>query len=347
MSYTVAVLGASGAVGQEMVATLERRGFPAGELRLLASPRSAGRTLRFQGRLHTVTAVTPESFEGVDVALFSAGGGVSQEWAPIAAEKGAIVVDNTSAFRMADDVPLVIPEVNAHVLEQKLARGIIANPNCSTIQMIHALKPLHDAFTIKRIVVATYQSVSGKGTRAIDEMLDQSAAVLAGEDDFECEQFPHQIAFNVLPHIDSFTENGYTKEELKMVNETRKILEAPGIMVSATCVRVPVTRGHSEAVNVEFEKKVTPEKARELLAAFPGIVVVDDVANNHYPLPLYAENREPTFVGRIRQDISNPQGTSLDMWIVSDNLWKGAALNAVQIAEWLASKGKLGKSAAK
>jgi aspartate-semialdehyde dehydrogenase len=341
MGYTVAVLGASGAVGQEMIATLERRRFPVAELRLLASERSAGRTTVFAGQRLTVTAVDAKSFEGVDIALFSAGGDVSKKWAPVAASKGALVIDNTSAFRMEADVPLVVPEVNAGALAQRPSRGIIANPNCSTIQMVHVLKPLHDAFRLKRVVVATYQSVSGKGTRAINEMLEQTSGLLHGEEDVTIEQFPHRIAFNCLPHIDSFTDNGYTKEEMKMVNETRKILEAPDVQVSATCVRVPVTRGHSEAVNAEFEKKVTPAQARELLAAFPGVVVIDDPANCNYPMPIYAEDREPTFVGRIRQDISNPAGTSLDMWIVADNLWKGAALNAVQIAEWLVANGKV------
>lgn len=341
MSYVVAILGASGAVGQEMLRTLERRGFPVKELRLLASARSAGRRLPFRGRLLTVEAVTPESFEGVDFALFSAGGSVSKEWAPIAAAKGAIVIDNTSAFRMDADVPLVVPEVNAHAIDTLPARRIVANPNCSTIQMVHVLKPLHEAFALRRLVIATYQSVSGKGAQAMEELRAQSRAILEGRSDFEMAQFPHQIAFNCLPHIDSFTDNGYTKEELKMVNETHKILEAPQIRVSATCVRVPVLRGHSEAVNAEFERAVTPAQARELLAATPNVVVVDDPARADYPLPIYAEGRDETFVGRIRQDISNPAGTSLDLWIVADNLLKGAALNAVQIAEWLVAHDKV------
>ncbi len=335
----VAVLGASGAVGQEIIQTLEQRQFPCSELLLLASERSAGRKLPFRGRLIEVKAVTAEAFEGVKFGLFSAGGSVSAEWAPIAAKAGAIVIDNTSHFRMHEDVPLIVPEVNGDLLMQRPPKGIFANPNCSTIQMVHALQPLHKAWGIKRIVVSTYQSTSGKGSRAMEEMEEQTAALLNGDENVVPQQFPHQIAFNVLPHIDSFTDNGYTKEELKMVNETRKILRAPGINVSATCVRVPVFRSHSESVNVEFEKPVDVAEARRLLAATPNVVVVDNPAKNEYPLAIYAEGRDETFVGRIRKDISNPAGTSLDMWIVSDNLRKGAALNAVQIAEALLKNG--------
>lgn len=339
--FTVAILGASGAVGQEMLRTLEQRGFPTRELRLLASPRSAGRKFPFRGQLHTVQPVSEDAFTGVDFALFSAGGSVSLEWAPKAAAKGAVVIDNTSAFRMEKDIPLVVPECNAHILETLPARRIIANPNCSTIQMVVVLKPLHVQFGIKRIIVATYQSVSGKGGAAMEELRDQSLAVLGGDPELEIKVFPHQIAFNCLPHIDVFVENGYTKEELKMVNETRKILEAPDIRVSATCVRVPVFRGHSESVNVEFAKKVTPAQARAALDGAPGVALVDDPAKAHYPTPIYSDGRDETYVGRIRQDLSNPDGTSLEMWIVSDNLRKGAALNAVQIAEWLAANKKV------
>ena len=291
MGYTVAILGASGAVGQQALRLLEQRQFPVDELRLLASPRSAGKKVPFRGRLLTVEAVTPELFEGVDVAIFSAGGGVSEEWAPIAAEKGAIVVDNTSAFRMAEDVPLVVPEVNVHTIEKRPPRGIIANPNCSTIQMVHTLKPLHDKWTLKRLVVATYQSVSGAGNVAIDETLDQSAAILAGDEEIEPKKFPHQIAFNAIPHIDVFQDNGYTKEEMKMVNETRKILEASDIRTSVTCVRVPVLRGHSESINAEFDSKVSADEARDILSKFPGIVVVDDPKNGHYPLATYRDRK--------------------------------------------------------
>lgn len=337
--FNIAILGASGAVGQEILSVLEQRQFPINELKLLASPRSAGKKFPFRGKLHEVQPVTAESFKGVHFGLFSAGGSVSAEWAPIAAQAGAIVIDNTSHFRMVEDVPLIVPEVNGDLLGQRPPRGVIANPNCSTIQMVHALNPLHRKYGIKRIVVATYQSVSGKGSRAMEEMEEQTAAFLEGADEVKPEQFPHQIAFNVLPHIDSFTDNGYTKEELKMVNETRKILRSPAIQVSATCVRVPVFRGHSEAVNVEFEKPVELDEVRRLLAAEDNIVVIDEPKKNDYPLPIYAEGRDETFVGRIRKDISNPAGTGLDLWIVSDNLRKGAALNAVQIAEYLVAKG--------
>lgn len=338
--YTVAVLGASGAVGQEMIRTLEQRNFPIKELRLLASPRSAGTKVPAFGKLNEVQAVEEKSFEGVDIGLFSAGGSVSAEWAPIAAKHGAIVVDNTSHFRMEKDVPLIVPEVNGDLLTERPPRGIFANPNCSTIQMVQVLAPLHEKFGLRRVVVATYQSVSGKGARAIEETEQQSLAILEGID-YEPHEFPHQIAFNVLPHIDSFTDNGYTKEEIKMVNETRKILRADGIMLSATCVRVPVFRGHSEAVNCEFEKEVRVQEVRDILAATENVVVVDNPLRNEYPLPIYAEGRDQTYVGRIRQDISMPDGRGIDMWIVSDNLRKGAALNAVQIAEKLHTNGVL------
>jgi aspartate-semialdehyde dehydrogenase len=335
---TVAILGASGAVGREMIRVLEQRRFPVGELRLLASPRSAGQKIVAFGGLHEVHAVTAESFRGVDIGLFSAGGSVSAEWAPIAAQHGAIVVDNTSHFRMDPNVPLVVPEVNGDLLGTRPAKGIIANPNCSTIQMVQVLDPLHREFTLRRVVVATYQSVSGKGTSAMQELEEQTLAMLQGEEP-EVRQFPHRIAFNVLPHIDSFTANGYTKEELKMVNETRKILRDDSIRVSATCVRVPVFRSHCESVNAEFAKKITAAQAREILSRTENVRVIDSPEANDYPLPIYAEGRDETYVGRIREDISNPDGTGLDMWIVSDNLRKGAALNAVQIAEMLRAKG--------
>ncbi len=333
--YTVAILGASGAVGQELIKVLEQRDFPVGELRLLASPRSAGRKIPFRGQDITVQVVSPEAFEGVQICLFSAGGSVSAEWAPVAAKAGAIVVDNTSQFRMDEDVPLIVPEVNGDLLTERPPRGIIANPNCSTIQMVHALDPLHRRYGLRRLVVATYQSVSGKGTKAMTELTEQTKKLLDGEKDVACEEFPHQIAFNMLPHIDKFTDNGYTKEELKMVNETKKILRSDAVRVSATCVRVPVYRGHSEAVNAEFEKPVDVEEVKRLLSQTPNVVVQDDPANNVYPLATESDGRDETFVGRIRKDISNPDGTGLDMWIVSDNLRKGAALNAVQVAEVL------------
>jgi len=276
----------------------------------------------------------------VDIVLASAGASVSKKFAPAAVRAGAVVVDNTSAFRMDEGVPLVVPEVNAHAAQKH--RGIIANPNCSTIQMVVALKPLHDAARIKRIVVSTYQSTSGGGQAAMDEMREQTIAYLegmTGDDAPKPKKFAHSIAFNVIPHIDVFLENGYTKEEMKMIHETHKIMEDPSIAVTATTVRVPVFRSHSESVNIETEKKLTPDAARELLRKAPGVVVVDDPSRNEYPLAIYAEGRDATYVGRIREDFSIKNG--LNMWIVSDNLRKGAALNAVQIAELLVEKGWL------
>ncbi len=334
MQLNVAIMGATGAVGQEMLRTLEMRHFPCTSLKLLASERSVGKKFPFRGRLIPVEKLTPESFAGVDLVLASAGASVSREFVPHAVKAGAVVVDNTSAFRMEPDIPLVVPEVNAHALEKH--KGIIANPNCSTAQMVVALAPIHRAVGIKRLVIATYQSVSGTGQKAIDECLRQTRELLDGKHYVECKVYPHRIAFNVLPHIDVFLENGYTKEEMKMVNETRKILEDPSIAITATTVRVPVLRGHSEAVNVETHKKITAQEVRELLSKAPGVVVVDDPKNFDYPTPIYAEGRDETYVGRIREDISNPNG--IEMWIVSDNLRKGAALNAVQIAEELIAR---------
>ncbi len=337
----VAILGATGAVGQEILRTLETRKFPATTVKLLSSPRSAGKKLLYRGQLVTVEAVTPESFNGVDLVLSSAGGSVSKEFAPIAVAAGAVVVDNTSAYRMDSSVPLVVPEVNADALDNH--NGIIANPNCSTAQMIVALAPIHRKAGIKRLVISTYQSVSGTGQKAIDECLEQSRAILDGKS-FEPKVYPHQIAFNVLPHIDSFEENGYTREELKMVNETRKILGDESIAITATTVRVPVLRGHSESINVEMVNPISPDEIRGLLREAEGVVVVDDPANAHYPTPVYAEGRDDTFVGRIRKDISNPN--AIEMWVVSDNLRKGAALNAVQIAEELLRRGLVKAAAA-
>ena len=327
----VAVMGATGAVGQQMLKVLEERQFPMGQIKLLASERSAGRKVPFRGRLVPVELLTAESFKGVDIVLASAGGSVSQEFAPIAAAAGAVVVDNTSAFRMDPNVPLVVPECNAHAMEKH--KGIIANPNCSTAQMVVVLKPIHDKAGIRRLVISTYQSVSGTGQKAIDEVLRQSRELLAGHELTERRVYPHQIAFNVLPHIDSFLDSGYTKEEMKMVNETRKILEDDNIAITATTVRVPVLRGHSEAVNVETRSKLTADECRALMADAPGVVVVDDPKNNDYPTPAYCQDHNDTYVGRIREDISCPN--ALDLWIVSDNLRKGAAWNAVQIAEEL------------
>ncbi len=333
---SVAILGATGAVGEEMLRTLENRKFPVATLKLLSSPRSAGKKMLYRGRLHTVEAVTAESFNGVDLVLSSAGGSISQEYAPMAVAAGAVVVDNTSAFRMDSSVPLVVPEVNPEALDGH--NGIIANPNCSTAQMIVALAPIHREAGIKRLVISTYQSVSGTGQKAIDECMQQTRDILDGKKAV-AHVYPHQIAFNVLPHIDVFEPNGYTREEMKMVNETRKILGDPSIAITATTVRVPVLRGHSEAINVEMVNPISADKVRELLSAAPGVVVVDDVAEFHYPTPVYAEGRDETFVGRIRQDISNPK--AIEMWVVSDNLRKGAALNAVQIAEEMMRRGLL------
>jgi aspartate-semialdehyde dehydrogenase len=334
-AYNVAVVGATGAVGNEMIEMLEQRKFPVGNLVLLASERSAGTSLSYKGHDVTVQVLKENSFKGIDIGLFSAGGSVSRKFAPIAAASGCVVVDNTSAFRMDRDVPLVVPEVNAHAIAGYKKRGIIANPNCSTIQMVVVLKPLHDAAKIKRVVVSTYQAVSGTGKRAIAELESQVTAIYAARE-VTHSVYPHQIAFNCLPHIDVFLENGYTKEEIKMANETVKIMEDPSIKVTATTVRVPVFYGHSESVNVEFERALTPDKARKILSKAPGVVVVDDPKKNLYPMAIYAAGKDETFVGRIRKDESIACG--LNMWIVADNIRKGAALNAVQIAEILAEK---------
>jgi len=328
--YVVAVVGATGAVGNEMISTLEQRQFPVERLRLFASERSEGKSLEFNGDEIPVEALKDDSFRGIDIALFSAGAERSKVWAPVAARSGCVVVDNSSQWRMDPEIPLVVPEVNAHDL--KWHKGIIANPNCSTIQMVVVLKPIHDAARIERVVVTTFQSVSGTGKKAIDELLQQTTNLLNFKE-IECNVYPHQIAFNCLPHIDKFLENGYTKEEMKMVNETKKIMGDNSIRVTATTVRVPVFRGHSESLNIETEKKLTPNEARAILSAAPGIVVYDAPEKNIYPLPVYAAGKDETYVGRIREDESIDNG--LNMWIVSDNLRKGAALNAVQIAERL------------
>jgi len=333
--YNVAVVGATGAVGNEMVKILEERKFPVKNLKLLASERSIGKTLEFKGEEIPVEVLDEKSFEGVEIALFSAGGSVSLKYAPIAAKEGCIVIDNTSAFRMEKDVPLVVPEVNAHAIGDYKNRNIIANPNCSTIQMVVVLKPLHDYAKIKRIVVSTYQSVSGTGKKAIFELEEQVRALFMNRR-VEKKVYPHQIAFNCLPHIDVFLENGYTKEEMKMVNETKKIMEDETIKVTATTVRVPVFYGHSESVNVEFEREITPEKARSLLRKAKGVKVVDNPSKNLYPLAINAAGKDEVFVGRIRKDDTVEHG--LNMWIVADNIRKGAALNAIQIAEILIEK---------
>jgi aspartate-semialdehyde dehydrogenase len=333
--YNVAVVGATGAVGNEMVAILEERNFPVAQLQLLASKRGAGTRMEFKGKSHTVKVLDENDFAGIDIGLFSAGGSVSEKFAPIAGKAGCVVIDNTSAFRMDPQVPLVVPEVNAHAIAQYPNKNIISNPNCSTIQMVVALKPIHDAARIKRVVVSTYQAVSGTGKRAIKELESQVLSIY-NQQEVKKEVYPHQIAFNCLPHIDVFFDNGYTKEEMKMVNETKKIMEDPSIGVTATTVRVPVFYGHSESVNIETEKKLTAQEVREILSKAPGVIVVDNPKKFEYPLAIYAAGKDDTFVGRIREDESIPNG--INMWIVSDNIRKGAALNAVQIAEILIEK---------
>jgi aspartate-semialdehyde dehydrogenase len=330
--YNVAIVGATGAVGEQMREVLEEREFPVGELRLLASERSAGQFLPFNQQNIRVDVLNEDSFNGMDIGLFSAGGSVSAKFAPAAVAAGAVVVDNTGYFRMEPDIPLVVPEVNAKDIAKYKARGVIANPNCSTIQMVVALKPIHDAARIKRVVVSTYQSVSGAGRRAMEELSQQVVALFNGRE-LKKEKFPHQIAFNCIPHIDVFTDGGYTKEELKMINETRKILGEPSLAVTATTVRVPVFCSHSESVNVETEKKLTAADVKALLREAPGVIVADEPENNVYPMAIDATGKDATFVGRIREDNSIPNG--LHLWVVADNLRKGAALNAVQIAEIL------------
>ena len=337
--FNVAVVGATGAVGEEMLRILDERNFPIKELRLLASERSAGKKLKFKGKEIAVQTLTENSFPGIDIALFSAGGSISKKFVPAAVKAGAVAVDNTSAFRMDPQTPLVVPEVNPEAIAQH--HGCIANPNCSTIQMVVALKPLHDFGKIKRIVVSTYQSVSGAGAKAVQEMYEESKAILENKI-FQRQIFPYQIAFNVLPQIpqsNAFLENGYTEEEMKMVNETKKIMGDPSIRVTATTVRVPVERAHSESVNIETEKKISAQKARELLAKAPGVKLVDNVQKGEFPLAHQAVGKDPVFVGRIREDLSTENG--LVLWIVADNLRKGAALNAIQIAEYLIAHPKL------
>ena len=326
----VAIVGATGAVGIEMMKTLEKRGFPVGKITLLASARSAGKTLPFSGEEIAVTELTANSFEGVDVALFSAGGSISKEFAPFAVQAGAVVIDNSSAFRMDPDVPLVVPEINGADIKKN--RGIIANPNCTTAITLMALWPLHKEFRVKRIVASSYQAVSGTGAQAIEELRSQVAAIVAGQP-IEKNVYPHQIAFNVLPHVDSFLETGYTKEEMKMQNEGRRIMHHPTFKASVTCVRVPVYRAHSVSVNAEFERPVSMTEARQALGNAAGLDVIDDPAKCEYPLPLSAAGRDNCQVGRLRYDCALENG--LAFWVAGDQLLKGAALNAVQIAELL------------
>ena len=331
--FNVVVAGATGAVGNQMITCLEERNFPVDKIKLLASSRSKGRELTFRDQPFKVEEMTEDSFKGMDIALFSAGGGTSEHFAPYAAKAGCVVVDNSSAWRMDPDVPLVVPEVNPHAVAGYTKKGIIANPNCSTIQMVVALNPIHQKYRIKRIVVSTYQAVSGTGKKAMDELSDQTRAIMNFSDP-ESNVYPHRIAFNCLPHIDVFLENGYTKEEMKMLNETRKIMEDDSIQVTATTVRVPVFYGHSEAVNIETEAPISAEDVKSMLANAPGVEVVDDPSQNVYPMPIDAAGRDLTYVGRIRDDQSIANG--INMWIVADNIRKGAATNTVQIAEILA-----------
>ena len=329
-AYTVAVVGATGAVGTEMLSVLEERKFPVDEVRPLASSKSAGGTVSFRGDDVKVKLLTRESFQGIDIALFSAGASVSKEYAPAAVEAGAVVIDNSSAWRMDPQVPLVVPEVNPHDLDTH--QGIVANPNCSTIQMVVVLKPLHDHAVITRVVVSTYQSVSGTGKEAMDELAEQCRQLLSFGD-VTSNVYPHQIAFNCLPHIDDFLSSGYTGEEMKMVNETRKILGDRSIGISATTVRVPVFVGHAESINVETKHKLSVAETRAVLSTAPGVQLYDDPSRGLYPLQIHAAGTDAVFVGRIREDESIPKG--LNLWVVADNLRKGAALNAVQIAEEL------------
>ena len=331
--FNVAVAGATGAVGNQMITCLEEANFPTKSVKFLASARSVGKTLSYKGNSISVEELTEDSFKGVDIAVFSAGGGTSERFAPAAAKDGCVVVDNSSAWRMDPDVPLVVPEVNPHAIAGYTQKGIIANPNCSTIQMVVALYPIHKKYGIKRIVVSTYQAVSGTGKKAIDELSDQTRALLNFAD-CKNEVYPHRIAFNCLPHIDAFLDNGYTKEEMKMVNETRKIMEDDSIAVTATTVRVPVFYGHSESVNIETNSPVSADDVKSLLESADGVKVVDEPSQNLYPLATDAAGQDLTLVGRIRQDESIPNG--INMWIVADNIRKGAATNTVQIAEILA-----------
>ena len=331
----VIVGGATGAVGSQMLICLEEQNFPVNNLKLLSSRRSAGKEIKFKDETFIVEEMTKDSFKGYDLALFSAGGSTSIEFAPEAAKSGCVVVDNSSAWRMDPDIPLVVPEVNPDAIADYKNKGIIANPNCSTIQMVVALNPIYRNFGIKRLVISTYQSVSGTGVKAVKELREQTKAIMEGRSPV-AEVYPHPIAFNVLPHIDSFLESGYSKEEMKMVNETRKIFGDDTIRITATTARVPVYNSHSESVNIETEKHATLEQFREVLEDAPGLKVLDDPQNNVYPLALDAHDNDLTFVGRIRQDLSIENG--FDVWIVADNIRKGAATNTVQIGKVLAEK---------
>ncbi|MBD2360991.1 aspartate-semialdehyde dehydrogenase [Anabaena minutissima FACHB-250] len=334
--YRVAILGATGAVGTELLELLASRNFPVADLKLLASARSVGRSLPFKGENIPVELVSDRAFENVDIVLASAGGSTSKAWAKVAVEKGAVVIDNSSAFRMHPEVPLVVPEVNPQAAANH--KGIIANPNCTTILMTLAVWPLHQIKPVQRIIAATYQSASGAGAKAMEEVKIQSSAILQGESPV-AEVLPYPLAFNLFPHNSPMTDSGYCEEEMKMVNETRKIFDAQQIRISATCVRVPVLRAHSEAINLEFAEPFPPEAAREILSHAPGVKLVEDWGKNYFPMPIEASGRDEVLVGRIRQDISHPCG--LELWLCGDQIRKGAALNAVQIAELLVEKNLL------
>ena len=334
-SFNVAVAGATGAVGDVFLRILEERKFPIRNIRLLASERSVGKRLKFAGEEFPVELLSKDAFKGIDIALFSAGGSISKEFAGAAWEAGAVVVDNSSAFRMEPDVPLVVPEINPDAIAQYKQRGIVANPNCTTIIAMMPMKPLHDYGTLKRIVASSYQATSGAGAKAMAELVAQTKAYANGQA-MEVAAFKHQIAFNIIPHIDAFLDNGYTKEEMKMTNEGRKIMGIPDLRVSCTCVRVPVLTAHSISVNAQFEKKITVEKARELISKSPGCQVMDDPAGNSYPMPLFCAGKDDCYVGRIREDESAQN--CINLWVCGDQLRKGAALNAIQIAEVLAQK---------
>jgi aspartate-semialdehyde dehydrogenase len=334
--YKVAILGATGAVGTELLALLEERNFPLGKLKVLASERSAGKSIKFAGEDIIIEAVNESSFDGVDIVLASAGGSISKQWLPIATKAGAVSIDNSSAFRMHPDVPLIVPEVNPEAAANH--KGIIANPNCTTILMAVAIYPLHQVQPIQRIIAATYQSASGAGARAMEEVKVQSQAILNGEPAIP-EILPYPLAFNLFPHNSPMTDNSYCEEEMKMVNETRKIFGDSDIRISATCVRVPVLRAHSEAINLEFLHPFPVEKAREILAEAAGVELVEDFSKNYFPMPIDASGKDDVLVGRIRQDISHPNG--LELWLCGDQIRKGAALNAVQIAELLIAKSLL------
>lgn len=331
--YNVAVVGATGAVGIEMIQTLEKRNFPVKNLRLFASERSVGKKLKFRDSDVPVELLTADVFRGIDFALFSAGASRSKEFAPAAVRAGCVVIDNSSAFRLEPDVPLVVPEVNAE--DARKHKGLIANPNCSTAIMLVAVYPLHRVNPVRRIVVSTYQAASGAGAKAMAELEEQTAKLLRGETNLRAEALPQRIAFNLFPHVDVFLDNGYTKEEMKFVHEARKIMHHPTLKITATCVRVPVYRAHSEAINIEFERPMTAAEARAILEKAPGVKVVDDPANKKYPMPIDASGQYDCLVGRIRQDISRDDGRGIDLFVSGDQLLKGAALNAVQIAELL------------